>query len=100
MAELIWGEVALSDLEDIFDFIARDSHQYARHQVERLHESAERLRQFPESGRHLPEFPDLPHREIIVDSYRVIYRYAAEIEAVFVVTVFHGRRLLTQSDLT
>ena len=32
MAELIWGEVAISDLESIFDYIARDSHQYARHQ--------------------------------------------------------------------
>jgi plasmid stabilization system protein ParE len=29
MAELIWGEVAISDLESTFDYIARDSHQYA-----------------------------------------------------------------------
>jgi plasmid stabilization system protein ParE len=47
MAELIWGEVALSDLENIFDYIARDSQQYARHQVERIHQIAERLLLFP-----------------------------------------------------
>jgi toxin ParE1/3/4 len=57
MAELIWGEVALADLEGIYDYIARDSHQYARHQLERIHQVAERLRHSPESGRPIPEFP-------------------------------------------
>jgi plasmid stabilization system protein ParE len=69
MAELIWGDAAVSDLESIYDYIARDSHQYARHQVERIHQSAERLLQFPESGRHIPEFPHLPHREVIIDNF-------------------------------
>ncbi len=99
MAELIWGEVALSDLENIFDYIARDSHQYARHQVERIHQIAERLLLFPESGRHVPEFPHLPHREILVDNYRLIYRYAADSERIFIVTVMHGRRLLSEAAL-
>ncbi len=100
MAGLIWGDVAVSDLEGIYDYIARDSHQYARHQIERIHQSTERLRQFPESGRTVPEFPHLPHREIIVDNYRVIYRYAADSDRVFVIAVVHGRRLLAESSLT
>ena len=99
MAELIWGEVAISDLESIFDYIARDSHQYARHQVERILQSAERLRLFPESARHIPEFPHFPHREVLIDNYRLIYRYAADIERVFLVTVMHGRRLLNEAAL-
>ncbi len=99
MAELIWGDVALLDLESIYDFIARDSHQYARHQVERIQQTALRLRQFPESGRHVPEFPHLPYREIIIDNYRVIYRYRADSETVLIVTVVHGRRLLSEETL-
>ena len=99
MAKLIWGEVALSDLESIFDYIARDSRQYARHQVERIHQSAERLKQFPEFGRRIPEFPHLPHREVLVDNFRLIYRYAADDDRVFIVTVMHGRRLLNDSAL-
>jgi len=99
MAELIWGDAAISDLESIFDYIARDSHHYARHQVERIHLSAERLRLFPESGRHIPEFPHFPHREVLIDNYRLIYRYAAEAERVFIVTVMHGRRLLNEAAL-
>jgi toxin ParE1/3/4 len=100
MAELIWGVEAVSDLEYIYDFIARDSHHYAKHQVERIYQSTERLRQFPESGRHVPEFPHLPHREVIIDNYRVIYRYVPESNDVLIVTVVHGRRLLTESTLT
>jgi plasmid stabilization system protein ParE len=99
MAELIWGDVAVSDLEGIYDYIARDSHQYARHQVERITQSTERLRQFPESGRHVPEFPHLPHREVLIDNYRVIYRYASERKTVLIITVVHGRRLLTDAQV-
>jgi toxin ParE1/3/4 len=100
MAELIWGEVAISDLENLYDYIARDSHQYAKHQLERIYQAPERLRQFPESGRTVPEFPHLPHREVIIDNYRVIYRYDAGSDKVLIVTVVHARRLLLESDLT
>jgi toxin ParE1/3/4 len=100
MAELIWGDVAVSDLEGIYDYIARDSHHYAKHQAERIYHSTERLRQFPESGRRVPEFPHLPHREVIVDNYRVVYRYAADIATVLILTVVHGRRLLTEDSLS
>jgi len=58
------------------------------------------LRQFPESGRHLPEFPNLPHREVIIDSYRVIYRHDLNSDEVKVVAVVHGRRLLKETILT
>ena len=95
MAELIWSEESLSDLERIYDYIARDSRVYAQYQVESICKSAERLCWFPESGRHLPEFPDLPHREIIVDNYRILYRYDSPGE-VKIVAVVHGRQLLNR----
>ncbi|MBI5406301.1 MAG: type II toxin-antitoxin system RelE/ParE family toxin [Nitrospirae bacterium] len=44
-------------MEDIYNYIAHDSPLYARYQIESIYKSAERLRQFPESGRHIPEFP-------------------------------------------
>jgi addiction module RelE/StbE family toxin len=96
MARLIWSEDSISDLEGIYDYIARDSPLYARHQAERISDSIERLLQFPDSGRHLPEFQYLPHREVIVDNYRVIYRYDPESDEIVVVSIVHGRRLLTK----
>ena len=97
MAELTWSEEAISDAEGIFDYIAQDSPLYARYQVEGIAASVERLRMFPESGRHLPEFPQLPHREIIVGNYRVIYRYDSSIGEAKIVAVVHGSRLLRET---
>ena len=97
MAELIWSEDAISDMENIFDYIAQDSPLYARYQVEGIAASIERLSMFPESGRHLPEFPQFPHREVIVGNYRVIYRYDSSIDEVNIVAVVHGSRLLRET---
>jgi addiction module RelE/StbE family toxin len=99
MAEVIWSEEAILDTESIYDYITRDSPLYAKYQVESIYNSAERLRQFPESGRHLPEFPHLPHREVVVGNYRVIYRYDSNSKTVKVVSVVHGSRLLKEPFL-
>lgn len=100
MAKLIWSEEAISDIEGIYDYVARDSPLYAKYQTESIGNSAERLCQFPESGRHLPEFPHLPHREIIVSNYRVIYRYDSNNDEVKIVSVVHGSRLLKETSFT
>jgi len=94
MAELIWSEKSLSDLEEVYDYIANDSQNYARQQMERIWQSAQRLCQFPESGHRLPEYPQLPHRELVVGNYRVIYRHDSQKDEVIVVTVTHGARRL------
>jgi len=50
-----------------------------------------RLKKFPESGRHLPEFPDLAHREVIVKPYRFFYRIKEN--EVWIVAVWYGAQL-------
>lgn len=100
MAKLIWSAEALADLEGIYDFIARDSHQYARHQVEIIVGAVERLQAHPESGRRIPEFPHMPHREVIVQNYRVVYRYDAKETEATIIAVVHARRLFTEKELS
>ncbi len=99
MAHLIWSERAVTDIEDIYEYIAKDSPTYAQYQTEHIVTAVERLEQFPESGRHLPEFPHLPHREVIVGRYRVIYRYETQHKDVYLVTVVHGSCLLHAADI-
>jgi toxin ParE1/3/4 len=50
-----------------------------------------RLETFPDSGRLLPEFPDLPFREVIIVPYRFFYRREGEI--VWIVAVWHSAQL-------
>ena len=58
---------------------------------QRAEDALRRLQRFPESGRIVPEFPDLPYREVIVRSYRFFYRVRDPI--VWVVAVRHAARL-------
>ena len=53
--------------------------------------SLTRLKKFPESGRPLPEFPELSFREVIVKPYRFFYK--VKNNDVWVVTVWHGAQL-------
>ena len=50
-----------------------------------------RLEKFPASGRVIPEFPELPYREVIVAPYRFFYR--VEGRFVWIVAVWHGAQL-------
>jgi len=50
-----------------------------------------RLRKFSQSGRVLPEFPDLPFREIIGNPYRFFYRVKGK--TVWIVAAWHGAQI-------
>ncbi|MBI2839877.1 MAG: type II toxin-antitoxin system RelE/ParE family toxin [Acidobacteria bacterium] len=55
---------------------------------DRAGKSLTRLHRWPESGRPLPEFPDLPYREVVIAPYRFFYRVAED--TVWIVAVWHG----------
>ena len=57
-------------------------------------ESLTRLQDFPESGRVVPELPDLPYREVIAKPYRFFCRVKED--AVWIVGVWHDAQLLEQ----
>ena len=54
-----------------------------------------RLSEFPESGRVIPEFPELPYREVIVPPFR--FFYLAKGETVWIVGVWHSAQTPRQS---
>jgi toxin ParE1/3/4 len=68
MTRVEWTEPAVSDLENIQNYIARDSAEYADAVVERLILSVGRLASFPESGRLVPEAFDPKIRELLVQA--------------------------------
>ena len=59
-----------------------------RHSVD---EALARLGDFPNSGRVVPEFPDLPFREVMVGPYRFFYR--VKDQTVWVVATWHGAQI-------
>jgi toxin ParE1/3/4 len=101
VVELIWTEAALRDLEDIADYIALDKPGAAKAFVERVFESVDRLRLFPESGRVPPELPEFSYREVICSPCRIIYKMTDQKVAILFVMRSEQdlRRLMMSSSL-
>lgn len=97
MAEVRWTIQAADDLESITDYIATNSSHYASLFAIDVLAAVERLTDFPSSGRLVPEFDDPIIREILLGSYRIIYRIRDDL--VEILTVFHRARLLDPARL-
>ncbi len=72
-------------------FIRRDKPAAAIRFRDRTETILRRLEDFPKSGRVVPEFPDLPYREVIIPPYRFFYRIKGDV--VWIVAVWHGAQL-------
>ena len=89
---VIWSKRAAQDLDSITEYIAADSPAYAGTVLKNIVNQTRILARFPQAGRMVPEFDDENLRELIVYSYRVIYRLQED-EAL-IVAVIHGKRVL------
>ena len=91
MRLILWTEQARQDLAAIHVFISQDSARYAEVVVAKLIAAAERVADFPESGRAVPEFADPLVREVISGRYRIVYRLVGD-DSIHILTVHHGAR--------
>ena len=73
---------------DAIAYIQRENPESAGAFRRRVETRLRRLERFPHSGRVLPEFPELPYREVIVSPYRFFYRIQET--TVWMVAVWHG----------
>jgi len=89
---LIWAPVARLDLKDLAACIAEDNPTAARRFVRNLFQVVQRLSQFPESGRIVPEFNDSHIREVIRRPCRLVYRIKREEQTIEIVRVWHTAR--------
>ncbi len=99
MVEIKWTDQALEDIQNIAEFIAKDSVRYASIQVERFFDTIEILKNQPRSGRVVPEIGDNKVRELILGNYRIIY-YIVTKQQIDILTIHHSRRLLKNIPVT
>ena len=85
-----WADPAWDDLSGIAEYIARDSEYYAATFVQEIKEAAASLAEFAERGQVVPEFGDPSIRELLVKSYRLLYRVSEK--RVVILTLIHGAR--------
>lgn len=89
---LIWSPASRDDLREIVTFISRDSAPRAETFAYRLIAETDKLRDFSELGRVVPEYHVPTIREIIVRSYRIVYRVDHERKLVEIARVWHAAR--------
>jgi len=92
MVEIKWTNNALEELDDIANYISKDSPKYAQILVKQIYEMISHLTQFPKFGRKVPEYNDPNLREILYKNYRIIY--LIKIKIIEIISVVHGSRKL------
>jgi plasmid stabilization system protein ParE len=91
MATLIWTESAVADLEEIGQFISKDNPPAAEKVGSNIFGKRKNVAAFPRLGRIVPKFGNPQFREIISQSYRIIYKYDEEGDLVAILRIWHGR---------
>lgn len=98
MAEIIWTEPALSDLDTIADYIALENSEAARQLVQRIFQHVEQLTDHLKSGSKPPELKGWRYRQIVESPCRVLYRQ--EGGRIYILYVMRAERLLDLAHLT
>jgi toxin ParE1/3/4 len=99
MAKVIWTDSSIQDLNDIGEYIAKDSVRYAEITVLKLFESVDILENHPKSGIIVHEFNDGNIRQIVRGNYRIIYHIIDD-QRIDVLTVHNCARLISNTKQT
>lgn len=98
MVKINWTQLALSDLENIHEYISDDSQRYAQITVNKIYNRVKSLIRQPYSGRIVPEFEDTSIRELIEGNYRIVH-YLVNKERIDILRIYHTARKMEKSKL-
>ena len=95
--KITWSPLAVEQVRDIVSYIALDKPSAAEKWVEKIFNSVQRLIEFPDSGRVVPEINRSEIREIVQGNYRVIYK--VEEKEIFILIVKSYRQILKPEEI-
>lgn len=87
--KVVWSRLSLRLLDEIYEYIAKDSPGHAALFVAELACAPDRLEEQPRSGRIVAEFGDPELYEIVHRGYRILYRIEHDVT---IVAVADGRQ--------
>jgi toxin ParE1/3/4 len=97
MAQVVWTEPALADLDAIADYIALDNPEAARLLVQRIFKHVEQLERYPKSGSVPAKLRGSRYRQIVEPPCRTFYR--SDGKRVWILHVMRSERLLRPGQL-
>lgn len=97
MAQIIWMNPALTDLDRIADYIAFDNPEAAARLVDDIFRHVGQLIDHPVSGSYIPELKDRRYRQIVEPPCRIFYKY--ESPTVHVIAVYRSEQQIKVRQL-
>ena len=95
MAQVVWANAAIADLQRLREYFTPASPRFAEKLMDQLIARTRMLADFPQSGRMVPEFENTQLREVRSGNYRIIYRLE-RIDKVEIARIFHRAQLLEE----
>ena len=78
MAYIVWTEPALTDMDEVAEYIAISNVSAAKKLIALIFAKVTRLADYPESGRVSAELTGLHYRELVVPPCRIFYRIKSD----------------------
>ena len=98
MGKVNWTRQAIENIYEIKEYFNNQSKQFADQVTNNLFEKTEKLEQFPQIGRIVPEINRPEIRELLFRNYRIIYRIASA-DQINILAVHNGLRPLTEKSI-
>ena len=94
---VIWSNKANKDLKNIYEFIAIDSKYYANKVFREIILKVSGLNDFPQIGKVILEIDNKNLRELLLYSYRLIYRIDKN-SNILIITIVHQRKIFNREN--
>ena len=95
--KVAWSYVALGNLIEANKYISSENPEVARKGINDISDTGNKIKEFPEKGRIVPEIRRKNVREVFYFEYRIIYRI--ETRRIFILTVRHMKQRLKKKDI-
>jgi len=99
MAEVVWSEPALADLDAIADYSALENPDAAARLVQDVFDHVDQLEAHPDSGSFPLELSGKRYRQIVEPPCRVLYRHDASEGRVLILHVMRSEQKLRRTRL-
>jgi addiction module RelE/StbE family toxin len=96
MVKVIWTDFAINDLNEIGEYISKDSVRYAEITVLELFNSVDILESHPKIGVIVPDFKNENLRQLIRGNYRIVY-HIIDNYRIDILTVHNNARLISNT---
>jgi plasmid stabilization system protein ParE len=94
MAQIIWSEPALQELDEIADYISLDNLKAAKKLVRKCFDRVGDLKRHPRLGKGVQELDRSMYRELVEPPCRLFYRIEEEKETIYIIHAVRSKQLL------